>query len=70
MGTARVLIVKGSPREHGNSAKLAGQDTFGYIPAEIVGLVYGYASDAGEIRDSRNLMQSAYELGKKLGSRD
>jgi hypothetical protein len=35
-----------------------------------VGLVYGYASDAGEIRDSRDVMQRAYELGRKLGARD
>lgn len=45
------------------------QDIFNYIPAEIVGLVYGYASDAGEIRDSRAVMTRAFELGRKLGSR-
>jgi multimeric flavodoxin WrbA len=46
------------------------QDAFNYIPAEIVGMVYGYASGAGEIRDNRALMQRAYELGVKLGSGD
>jgi len=46
------------------------QDIFNYIPAEIVGLVYGYGSSAGEIKDSRDLMKRAYELGVKLGSRD
>jgi multimeric flavodoxin WrbA len=44
------------------------QDMFNYIPAEIVGMVYGYASDAGEIRKNEDVMGKAYELGKKLGS--
>lgn len=44
------------------------QDIFSYIPAWIVGLVYGYASDAGEIRRNQEVMEKAYELGKKLGS--
>jgi multimeric flavodoxin WrbA len=42
------------------------QDTFNYIPAEIVGMVYGYALDAGEIRKNEDVMQKAYDLGKKL----
>jgi multimeric flavodoxin WrbA len=45
------------------------QDIFNYIPAEIVGLVYGHGSGAGELRDSRDVMERAYELGRKLGSR-
>jgi len=44
------------------------QDTFNYIPAEIVDMVYGYAQDAGEIWKNRDVMEKAYELGKKLGS--
>jgi multimeric flavodoxin WrbA len=44
------------------------QDAFDYIPSEIVGFVYGYASSAGEVRQNRELMQKAFELGKKLGS--
>jgi multimeric flavodoxin WrbA len=44
------------------------QDMFDYVPAEIVGMVYGYASDAGEIRKNQEVMEKAYELGKKLGS--
>jgi multimeric flavodoxin WrbA len=43
------------------------QDMFDYIPAEIVGIVYGYASDAGEIRYNRAVMEKAYALGRKLG---
>lgn len=42
------------------------QDTFNYIPAEIVGIVYGYALDAGEIKRNEEVMQKAYELGRKL----
>lgn len=44
------------------------QDAFNYIPSEIVGMVYGFASDAGEIEQNRELMASAYKLGRKLGS--
>ncbi len=44
------------------------QDMFNYIPAEIAGIVYGYASDAGEIRQDEDVMKEAYELGKKLGA--
>jgi multimeric flavodoxin WrbA len=45
------------------------QDAFNYIPAEIVGMVYGCASDAGEIRLNKDLMAEAHELGRKLASR-
>jgi multimeric flavodoxin WrbA len=44
------------------------QDTFDYIPAEIVGVVYGSAEEAGEIQKNREVMEKAYELGKKLAS--
>ena len=43
------------------------QDVFNYIPAEIVGMVYGYGSDAGEVKNNRVVMDRAYELGAKLG---
>ena len=45
------------------------QDVFNYIPAEIVGMVYGCASEAGEIRHDTELMAKAYHLGQKLGSK-
>jgi multimeric flavodoxin WrbA len=45
------------------------QDAFNYVGAEIVGMVYGSASEAGEIARNRDLMGEAYELGKKLSSR-
>jgi multimeric flavodoxin WrbA len=44
------------------------QDIFRYVPAEIVGLVYGVGSDAGEIKNNRVVMAQAYELGRKLGA--
>jgi hypothetical protein len=44
------------------------QDAFGYIEAKIVGMVYGSAMDAGEIRANQKVMQEAIELGKKLAS--
>jgi multimeric flavodoxin WrbA len=44
------------------------QDAFDYVGAEIVGMVYGSASEAGEIQKNRDLMEKAYELGKQLAS--
>jgi len=44
------------------------QDALSYVGARIVGMVYGTASEAGEIRGNRELMEKAYELGKELGS--
>jgi len=48
------------------NALRAFQDSFNYIGAEIVGMVYGAASKAGEIRSNRALMAKALELGKAL----
>ena len=48
------------------NALRAFQDSFNYIGAEIVGMVYGAASKAGEIRSNRALMAKAFELGKAL----
>jgi multimeric flavodoxin WrbA len=42
------------------------QDSFRYIGAEIVDMVYGAASQAGEIRKNGELMARAVELGRKL----
>jgi multimeric flavodoxin WrbA len=44
------------------------QDAFNYVGSEIIGMVYGSASEAGEIGNNRDLMEKAYELGKQLGS--
>jgi multimeric flavodoxin WrbA len=44
------------------------QDALGFIGAEIVGMVYGSASKAGEIRKNKTLMDEAYELGKRIAS--
>jgi multimeric flavodoxin WrbA len=45
------------------------QDIFDYIPAEIAGMVYGSASEPGEIRRNTDLMAKARELGRKLAAR-
>ena len=42
------------------------QDAFGYIGSPIVGMVYGSALDAGEIRKNREIMNRAFELGKRM----
>ncbi|OGP86067.1 MAG: hypothetical protein A2V87_11050 [Deltaproteobacteria bacterium RBG_16_58_17] len=42
------------------------QDAFNYTRAKIVGMVYGSAYEAGEIRANDVLMKAAEELGKKL----
>jgi multimeric flavodoxin WrbA len=44
------------------------QDAFRYAGAEIVGMVYATASEAGEIEKNREVMERAYALGKTLGS--
>jgi multimeric flavodoxin WrbA len=44
------------------------QDAFGYVQACIVGMVYGSAMDAGEIKNNDALMKEAEELGKQLVS--
>jgi multimeric flavodoxin WrbA len=42
------------------------QDAFGFIGAPIVGMVYGSAGGAGEIRSNKKVMGEAKELGRKL----
>lgn len=44
------------------------QDTFRYIGAEIVGMVYGSAGAAGEIRADTELLGRARQLGRKLAT--
>jgi multimeric flavodoxin WrbA len=42
------------------------QDALNFIGAKIVGMVYGSAWEAGKIRENREVMAKAYELGKKM----
>jgi multimeric flavodoxin WrbA len=42
------------------------QDAYGYTESPVVGMVYGSAMDAGQIRANEKLMQDAFDLGKKL----
>src|SRR4030042_2980806 len=46
------------------------QDAFRFIGAKMVGMVYGSAWKAGEIRRNEALMAEAYELGKKLAAEE
>ncbi len=42
------------------------ESMFRYIGAEIVGMVYGTASDPGEIANQPALLEKAYHLGREL----
>ncbi len=42
------------------------QDAYGYAGAQIVGMVYGSAMEAGDIRANRALLKEAKDLGRKL----
>jgi multimeric flavodoxin WrbA len=44
------------------------QDAYRYVGAEIVGMVYGSASDPGEIVHNAEVMSQAHDLGKRLGT--
>ncbi len=44
------------------------QDGYGYTESTIVGMVYGSAMDAGQIRSNEPVMQEAFELGKQLAA--
>ncbi len=48
------------------NALRAFQDSFNYVGAEIVGMVYGAASKPGEVKGNPGLMSKASELGKRL----
>lgn len=42
------------------------QDAYNYVGAKIVGMVYGSAMEAGDIRANKALLKEAKVLGKKL----
>jgi len=42
------------------------EDAFAFAGAEIVGMVYGQAGEAGEIRSNRALLRLAKQLGREL----
>lgn len=48
------------------NALRAFQDTYRFTRSRIVGMVYGSAMAAGEIRSNTALMDRAFELGRKL----
>jgi len=43
------------------------QDMMRYIKADIGGIVYGTASNEGDVLSQPELMERAYKLGQKLG---
>jgi multimeric flavodoxin WrbA len=45
------------------------QDIFAYVKANLVGSVYGSAGKAGDVRANGELMQKAYDLGKKIANK-
>jgi multimeric flavodoxin WrbA len=44
------------------------QDALRYVGADIVGMVYGSAWKAGEIKKQKALLKKAYQLGKDLAA--
>jgi len=50
------------------NALRAFQDAFGSVGSKIVGMVYGSAMDAGDIKADEELMEKAEALGKQLVS--
>jgi multimeric flavodoxin WrbA len=44
------------------------QDALNYVGASTIGMVYGSAWEAGEIKKNQELMKKAYELGKQLAA--
>jgi multimeric flavodoxin WrbA len=51
------------------NALRAFQDAYGYTGSPIMGMVYGSAMDAGQIRSNEKVMQEAFDLGKKLAAK-
>ena len=45
------------------------QDMCRYIKADLAGIVYGTASDPGEIQGQAKVLEHAYRLGQQLGQR-
>jgi hypothetical protein len=50
------------------NALRAFQDICRFIEAPAAGMVYGSAFGAGDIQKQPDLLQEAYQLGRKLGS--
>jgi multimeric flavodoxin WrbA len=44
------------------------QDIIRYLKADLVGLIYGSATDPGDIQTQPELMEKAFKLGQRLGA--
>ena len=42
------------------------KDTFAYVKANLVGMVYGSANKAGEVKKNEELLKRAFDLCKSL----
>ncbi len=51
------------------NAMRAFQDMCRYVKAEIAGMVYGSASDQGDIESQPKLLEKAYKLGQSIAGR-
>lgn len=52
------------------NALRAFQDLFDYLGDSIIDMIYGRASEAGEIKANQDLMDRAYRLGQKLAAEE
>jgi len=66
-----VVMAYGAPdvfSSGGVNALRTFQDAFTFIGAKIVGMVYGTAWEAGDVKKNRALLKEARELGKALAT--
>lgn len=66
-----IIMTYGAPdvfTSGGVNALRTFQDAFNFIDAKIVGMVYGTAWKAGDVKKNRALLKEAGELGKSLAS--
>jgi len=50
----------------GTNALRSFQDVFAFTQANVIGTVYGSADKAGDVQTNGQLLQKAYDLGRKL----
>lgn len=64
-----IILTYGDTNEHSSGAINAinsFKDMFRYIGAEITGIIHGSATDKGQIKQNKELMDKAYKLGTEL----
>ena len=66
-----ILLVYGDPDPYSSGAVNAirmYQDLFRFVQADLLGIVYGSANAAGEIRNLPAVLEKAHQLGQQLGN--